>query len=162
MSRECEDGMREYDDEPDPESPETREPGIREQILAIVLGRAASQVDLNSTEVYDSFVNRNGTWSFYAPHIVQRLLEESDELESEEQKSARLARNAVALEALSARPERELGPIARAQLGLPPLSDVERRKRQKKMKPSVPPEPRHLKQRWYAVEPNIMDEEGDG
>ena len=152
--------FEDYDD-----TPVVREPLIREQILIAVLGEtAAKTIRLDDKDVFEAFVNRNGVWSFYVPYAVQKLLEDAEDLpkESEEQKNARLARNAVALEALKTKPANELGPIARAQLGLPPLSDVERRKRRKKMKPSVPPEPRHLKQRWYAVEPNIMDEEGDG
>ena len=49
--------------------------------------------------------------------------------ETTEERLARLARNAVALEALRATPVSELGPRAREQLGLPPLSGAERRKR---------------------------------
>jgi len=65
-----------------------------------------------------------------------------DELptETKENKTARLARNVVALETLKPRSVNELGPIARAQLGLSPLTEAERRKRRKTTKALVPPE----------------------
>ena len=120
-----------------------REPLIREQILIALLGEtAAKTIRLDDKDVFEAFVNRNGVWSFYVPYAVQKLLEDAEDLpkESEEQKNARLARNAVALEALKTKPANELGPIARAQLGLPPLSDAERRKRRKTMKKLAPPD----------------------
>ena len=61
--------FEDYDD-----TPVVREPLIREQILIAVLGETVAKKVRFTRDVWDAFVNRDGKWSFYAPHSVQKML----------------------------------------------------------------------------------------